>query len=171
MGVIGRPQPHHNFDGKILMKRVSKVKYISTRTTHNNFSHDAIVNSHIKMGEWRKLVDDTLTTPEDLKFLFLKSYGISEEILNRLEFFYKTKVGSRGNYKRVVLTENEEFRDVEIRTDDDKGELFRKININDLCVQVRCKLGDTIEEYCNCDISYMLGVMDEVGSAIRRSFH
>ena len=54
-----------------------------------------------------------------------------------------------------------------IRTDDDKGEVARKINIHDLRVQVRYELGDTIEEDCNCDSLYMLGLMDEVGSTIR----
>ena len=52
MGVVGRPIPYHNFDGKIFLERVSKKRYISKCTAHSNFSDDAIVNAEIKMGKW-----------------------------------------------------------------------------------------------------------------------
>ena len=65
--------------------------------------------------------------------------------------------------REFVINETEEFRNLVIRTGDDEGKLPRKININDLCARVRYKLGNTIEEDCNYDGTYMLGVMNEVG--------
>ena len=50
MGVVGRPLPHRNFDGKIFLERVSKRKFIQKCTAHTNFSDDTLVNNEIKNG-------------------------------------------------------------------------------------------------------------------------
>ena len=51
MAVVGRPQPHHKFNGNIFIRRVSKERYIGTSSSHTNFTHDAIMNDQIKKGD------------------------------------------------------------------------------------------------------------------------
>ena len=70
MGVVGRPVPHRNFDGRIFLERVSKRKYIQTCTSHTNFSDDALINGEIKKGKWRDLISDLHLTVLDIKQLF-----------------------------------------------------------------------------------------------------
>ena len=65
MGVVGRPIPHRDFDGKIFMERVSRTKLVATATAHTNFSDDALVNDAMKKGDWRHLVDNIADTVED----------------------------------------------------------------------------------------------------------
>ena len=38
MGIIGHPMPHHQFNGRIHIKRVSKTRYIQTYMAHKNVS-------------------------------------------------------------------------------------------------------------------------------------
>ena len=43
MGVVARPVANKNFDGKILLERVSKEEVLQRRSTNQNFSPDIIV--------------------------------------------------------------------------------------------------------------------------------
>ena len=97
MGIVGRPQRHRDFNGKILMRRVSKRRYITSLTAHTNFTDDAVLNAQIKEGEWRHLIDVTINTGDDLKMFIANTYELENEIVDRLEFFYRTKVGNKGN--------------------------------------------------------------------------
>ena len=49
MGVVGRPRPDKNFDGRIFLERISKTCTIKKRTTNQRFSNDDLINSEIKM--------------------------------------------------------------------------------------------------------------------------
>ena len=73
MGIVGRPCRHNNFNGKILMKRVSTKRYVRSLTSHTNFSDDGIINTQIKEGEWRDLVDLTMKTDEEFRYFFRKT--------------------------------------------------------------------------------------------------
>ena len=87
MGVVGRPVPHRNFDGRIFLERVSKRKYIQTCTFHTNFSDDALINGEIKKGKWRDLISDLHLIVLDIKQLFLLHYDLEDAVVDRLEFF------------------------------------------------------------------------------------
>ena len=67
MGVVGRPVPHRQFDGKIFMERVSETKFITKCTAHTNFSDDALINSEIKNGKWKEMIGDLHCNVSDLK--------------------------------------------------------------------------------------------------------
>jgi hypothetical protein len=54
MGVVGKPNNQHNFDGKIAMIRISRPHTIQRDTYHHNFHHDHHVNNLIKTN-WREL--------------------------------------------------------------------------------------------------------------------
>ena len=66
MGIVARPQKHHNFNGRILIRRVSKKYYRWTMTSHTNFFRC----SQIKDREWRQLVDTTIRMDENLRHFF-----------------------------------------------------------------------------------------------------
>ena len=66
IGVVSRPIPHRDFNGKIFMEWVSRTRYDITATVHTNFSDDALVDDAIKSGEWRQLVDNIVNALEDL---------------------------------------------------------------------------------------------------------
>ena len=100
IGVVARPIPHRSFNGKIFMERVSKTKCITSATSHTNFSDDALVNDAIKKGDWRELVDETVSTTDDLLQFIVESYHIDDSIADRIEFYYATKIGSSGNTKK-----------------------------------------------------------------------
>ena len=54
LGVVSRPIPHRNFDGRILIERVSVQTTVSKLTAHTNFSDDVLINSAIKRGSGKK---------------------------------------------------------------------------------------------------------------------
>ena len=62
MGVAGHSTPHLQFNGKIRIERVRKIRYIHKIMAHTNFSHDSLINSEMKHGNWRSLVNDDDTS-------------------------------------------------------------------------------------------------------------
>ena len=172
MGVVGRPIPHREFDGKIFMERVSRTKFVTTATAHTNFSDDALVNDAIKKGDWRLLVDDIAETVEDLSNLLTGSYNLEESIIDRLEFYYITKIGGNGNTKKVVLEDDDiSFKTKLVRVNNDKAVAPRLLTLNDVHVQVRNLIGDPVQIDCTCDSEYMTEAMKRVGESIRNAYH
>ena len=98
------------------MKQVSKSKYLTAATAHTNFSDDALINEQIKSGEWRSLIADAITI-DDLRQFFMTAYHLEDYILDRLEFFYVTKVGSNGNTKKIVIGDMDNYTEKVIRTE------------------------------------------------------
>ena len=86
LGVVTRPIPHRNFDGRILLERVSKQTTVSKLTTHTNFSDHILINSAIKKGEWKDLFQGNkeLTIGEIIDTISLY-YGLEEYISDRME--------------------------------------------------------------------------------------
>ena len=120
MDIIGRPQRHHDFNGKILMRRLSKRRYISSITAHANFTDDAVLNTQIKEGEWRHLIDVTIKTGDDLMFFFANIYELENEVVDRLEFFYCVNVGSKGKTKYILILQETDISMLKIQTEDEK---------------------------------------------------
>ena len=52
MGVVARPLPHRNFDGKIMLERVSEQVTVTRLGSYTNFADDTITNSTIRNEEW-----------------------------------------------------------------------------------------------------------------------
>ena len=172
MGVVGRPVPHRQFDGKIFLERVSKTKYITMCTAHSNFSDDALINAQIKNGEWRNLVADLHINISDLKILFDENYDLENAVIDRLEFFYVTKIGNKGNTKEVRIEDvDTNISRLKIRRHEQSNLPSDFILLKDINVKVRYKLGDEVEEDTSCDSEYMLSAMTRVGEAIRASYH
>ena len=141
-------------------------------TAHTNFSDDALVNAEIKNGEWRKLLADLHLQISDLKVLFHDNYDLDDAVMDRLEFFYVTKIGNNGNTKDVRIEDtNENISTLKIRRNDKTNLPSDFIVLSDISVKVRYQVGDEIEEDCSCDSEYMLLAMNRVGTAIRKAYH
>ena len=148
MGVVARPNEQRKFNGRIMLKRVSKSKIITKRTAHKNFSQDRLTNQMIKDGDWKQLIPADGMYISDLKDLFEESYQLEEYIMERLEFSILL-----ANRKRQVL--NDTY-------------LVTNENIE---VKVRHKVNDLVEEDCSCDSAFMSQAMREVGQRIRQEMH
>jgi len=93
MGVVARPRPEHNFDGTIMLKRVSKTQTVTRATSHHRFSDDIMVNYQIKTGDWRSLYVEGMKVG-DLSEVVVEAYNLDGYVADRLEFTYKTFVGT-----------------------------------------------------------------------------
>ena len=107
LGVVTRPIPHRNFDGRILLERVSKQTTVSKLTAHTNFSDDVLINSAIKKGERKDLFQGNkeLTVGEIIDTISLY-YGLEEYISDRMELSYTIYIGDKGNTKNIKLDNN-----------------------------------------------------------------
>ena len=108
----------------------------------------------------------------DLKQLFFVNYHLEDAVVDRLEFFYVTKIGKNGNTKNVKFDDEEVFLSTKnIRYESDSNLPSRTVIISDINVCVWNQIGDEVEEDTNCDSSYMIPAMDHVGKAIRKAYH
>ena len=172
MGVVARPIPHRNFNGKIFLERVSETKYVTSTTAHTNFSDDVIVNDDIEKGEWRDLMDETMTSVEDINLFIIQIYSLEEAVADRLELYYVTKTGNNGNTKKIVLEDNDLRVDTfQIITHDNKNMFPRSVVMTDINLHIRNIIGDLAQIDCMCDSEYMTDAMVRVGTAIRQAYH
>ena len=172
MGVVGRPIPHREFDGKIMLERVSEEVPITRLGSHTSFTDDAIANAMIRNGEWRILfspIEHILAI--DLISHVCEHYALDEAIGDRMEAFVTTFIGANGNTKEVVLALNSNIFDTHIRTDADKDLPDIPIQINDIKLRVRHLPGDVFERDCSCDSTYMATAMRRVGICMREKYH
>ena len=110
-------------------------------------------------------------TVSELKQIFYENYDLEEAIIDRLEFAFITKVGKQGNTKNVRIDDDGETVSIlRIRRNDDSNSPDSLLKLEDITVKVRQIIGDEIEEDASCDSKYMIGAMDRVGKAIRKSY-
>jgi len=168
MGVIARPRPEHNFDGKILPLRVSDVRQLTQATSNERFVDDAILNGMLKKGAWRELFHDGMTVSE-LRAVVCKNYQLEDSIGDRLTFSYSTYIGSSGNKNTKQLDDDIVITEVQFRKT--AANETTALSIDDISMLVRYKKGEYIKDDVNCDSAFMLKNIRTVGEAIRTSFH
>ena len=98
LGVIGRPRPEHNFDGKILLEMISKKSEVTQQRANQNFSDDALINSHVKDGQWKSLYVGGMICGE-LKKVVEEAYDLDKFVGDRLEFLFKQQIGEKVKEK------------------------------------------------------------------------
>ena len=106
MGVIACPHPDRDFDGKILMKRVSELKTAQRTTHYKNIVDNFEVNRSIHAG-WRSLCrgDESLDAGEALdKIQMTPAWEIDEQTREHLVLRYCAYTAS-GKRKWVTLKE------------------------------------------------------------------
>jgi hypothetical protein len=106
IGVIAEPDENQQFDGKILIERVSNERELTRTTSRNKFHHDRHINDALKPGEWKELYPDnpTILTSEFIR-LIADSYDLNEEMEDKLCLQYVTYI--RGVKQTITLGENE----------------------------------------------------------------
>lgn len=172
MRVVGRPLPHRQFIGKNFMERLSKKILISNCSSHTNFSNTALIISETKQGKWQNLLSDLLVNVSEIKTLFVESYDLDDTMIDRLQFVCSTKIGNKGNEKWVIIEDDDiHLNTKSIRRHKDIFLPSSALSIENLDVKVCNMIGDEVEEDSSCDSTYMLSVMDRVGTTIRLSYH
>ena len=114
LGVVARPQVRNNFNGKILLERISQQEKVKRNSTNQNFSDDVIINTQIKSGEWKQYYVDGLTCSE-FKVVIGATYGLEQFVIDRLELCYCTFIGDKGNNKWVSIKDHSDMKIEKIR--------------------------------------------------------
>ena len=107
LGVVAKPVPSKEFDGKIYLTRVSKTKVYQQRTHSKNFDDHAATNAMIWNGEWHSkesgLIVDGMTLG-DLRITLAKHYQLEEEVANLIVIkFYRKKKATSATRFRVKV--------------------------------------------------------------------
>ena len=84
-----------------------------------------------------------------------KTYNLEDAIIDRVEFFHKSKIGNNGNVKNVVVHFHQQVFAMNIRTQTCKKLPPCKVVINDIYMYARDRIGDTFENDCRCDSAFM----------------
>ena len=177
MGVIARPvNPMMRFlgrcrpgwmDGKIFLKRVSKMKVRKQASRHKKYVDCGLLNAMIKEGDWKNHYSDEMEmTVGDLLTIIENYYGIAVDC--RLCLSYKSLRRTKMGDTLLTIEENEDEL-IERQIKDENGTM-RALTIDDLDLSIYIKKGDEVEEDCSCDSVFMLATMDDIGKAIRNYF-
>lgn len=157
-------------NGKIFLRRVSKMKK-AKKTSYSQKLHTlGEVNDLLKGGAWKELYVDGMTVGELLDVI-VNFYDINDEVADRLCFRYETI--ARKNKKTCDLSYEEEdtkLEDLQMREMQGTTVTGRELTIQDLDLFVRTKKGDEVEVDCSCDSTFMLSVMRDVGVSVCNYF-
>lgn len=170
MGIVAPPVPEHDFDGKIMIKRVSK-KQKTNKVSHNQRFHDCyIINNDLKNGEWKTLYYSTGYSVALLFHNISMTYGLDAEIAENLVLSYDTYPGTTKTIVRLNATDAKQ--DMLDRTLREKGtNMERKLTLDDVTLYVHQPAGTETEVDVSCDSAFMASVTDEIGTQIRAKFH
>jgi hypothetical protein len=168
LGVVGNPNESHNFDGKIFLKRVSKVETVSRASMNQRFSVDVLVNESLQHGSWHELATTEATVEECLETV-AATYDLDEFVGERLVLTYTTFAGNLNKGSKKTLDGATKLGELGFRTREDGTQVA--IAVEDLEMFVSVRAGDVTEKDCSCDSSFMLETMPEVGLALRWAFH
>ena len=84
LGVVACPNPEHDFDSRVFLKRVSN-RVPAQRTSQNKkFSVDIDVNEEIKTEGWIECVSDNMKVAEALENIYI-NYDLDEFVFEQLE--------------------------------------------------------------------------------------
>ena len=150
MGVVANPEPEHNFDGKIFLKRICKEDTYKKLSDHQNFSDDASLNGQLKDGEWKQLVVGDDMKLSELRDSIALNYFIDN--VDKLVIRY-----SHGNQARYICTTGARIPEAD--------------RLDGYTLMVRNAKGDRRMVDVTCDSDFMKEVMPEVGKAIRDAYH
>ena len=173
MGVVSKPYPEHNFDGKIYIKRIATEKITPKNSYNQNLSNLYEINHQLKQGDWKFMFGDVpqdtsqynITVGEALE-LIVDLYDIQKG--DELCFSYKSHTNTGKSVKWVRLTSGFMLKDREIVT---SNGVRRSLKLEDLILHSNIKPGSTIVRDVTCDSKYMLENIDDIGQSIRTSFH
>lgn len=172
LGVVGNPQHDEegkiNFDGRIFMKRVSKVEKAGRKSHNQRFSDDVDVNSALQDGEWRSLAVNDMQV-EELLGLVATTYDLDEYVSSRLKLQYETTTPISKKTSKQDLGMNVNIGELGMRRKADGSPV--PLLLEDLKLVVAVEKDDMIDRDCTCDSEFMIKTMPEVGRALREKYH
>ena len=168
LGVVAAPNEDHNFDGRIMMKRISKRRKTTRASRNKNFSVDVMVNEILKDGEksWHRLFTEGMSVGELLDIIS-ETYDLDQFVAERLEMSYKAYT-TGGKEKRVVMESNDVIDEQRFTNEDNEEE---ELTLKHVEMNVFIERGEEVDEDVTCDSEFMLTTMPEVGQAIRECYH
>ena len=182
MGIVAPPEPAHDFDGKIMLRRICKWKQQAKWSYHSKFSDCPIVNYMIRSNHWHQLILST-TDPSfpnltsisiaEVSFWMEDAYGLDADVTDALVFSYKNFIKdstSKTPFKWIRLTQQDGYllhrRSIRPAVDAE----LRPLAITDIKVEVGVPSGTPVQKDISCDSDFMLDIIHEAGRAIRSSF-
>ena len=171
MGVVAKPEPEHDFDGKIDLIRVSQDKIVSRLSYSKQFSDVVVENETIKR-DWRRWVEASEyldeATVADIIDVVAGNGGLDQDVVDRLVLRYQS-CSLAGNKTWKVLDETDKVRNKKTRSG--AGQALRPLTLADLELSTCKRAGEIIQEDCSCDSTFMLRVMDGIGKKIREKYY
>ena len=73
--VFACTQDEHNFDGQIILERVSRAKVLTYASKNQTFTEYLYINKTIKKEEWRQFIGDSMTV-DKLKVKIQNKYSL-----------------------------------------------------------------------------------------------
>jgi hypothetical protein len=167
MGVVFQPQPEHDFDGKITMKRISRSRQLERDTYRvNKFHYNYHVNQLIMDGDWKNLHDDPTFTATELLTLVADYYELDDDVAEALCLRYVTHVGGERNRRTITMRGNETIPEIFITTLEGNQ---RALTIDDVTISCFYPRGSIIKEEVTCNSRFMLETMPTIGAKICRN--
>lgn len=165
MGVVARPCEANNNNGAIFFKRVSEMKPFQKTTYSTHLSDVARINQDLREHKWRDLIenDADIKTWGQLKEKIGLTYDLDDDITERLALKYYSgfrtdrKTGDKKPIPHYIKSDTYIFG---------PGEVV----LNNCALTACYEKGEEREVDCSCDSKFMLGVMDDVGKAIREAY-
>ena len=172
MGVVAPPDLENRFDGKIFMKRVSKQVKSKRLSYHTKFSDNYHINQLLRTEEWKSTCYMQDMCPRHLFESIKDTYNLDDCITYDLVCSYHTFKTVNSKQHQVVRVDRKELKQLlklDIRRS--VGGELSKLKLSDITLHVRVEAGSYYEKDINCDSTFMLGAIREVGQAIRDKMH
>ena len=167
LGIVERLIVHRNFDSCILLECASTQVTVTKLTANTNFSDDVNVKYTIKSGEWNiSFTDITGLSCSNIIGIVAEHCFLDYAIGDCIELTYCLFIRGGGNTKNVKLSHENILNTIYFRNNSVKALPEIQLDINDLMIKIRYKIGDVIERECTRDSAYILVAMRRVGVAI-----
>ena len=140
LGLVDRPIPEYNFDSKVLLKRICKIKPRQQAVTNKISTHDAAIDMHLNTGGWRDIYSRNSDMPfGDQVDIIPTTYDIEEDVAERLMFTYEIFVGENGNKKTKVIEYHQTLDQIMLRHEIDKQLPQRQLLLEDESIKFNTK--------------------------------
>lgn len=106
LGVIACPHPEKEFDGKLHMERVSRLKTLARMSRQKSFSDDVLINEELKAGGWREYHTDGMTFEDLLADVIIASYCLEADVAERLDFTYRVGTAIKSTQMHLVVADH-----------------------------------------------------------------
>lgn len=190
LGVVAAPNPEHEFDGKVFLRRVSEEKTYSRLTHVSGIVDEYRKNAGIHK-EWHRIFDDAANDNNDENATNNNDNNAADadadadvnsndltgqEVINKICEHYnlpeytKDKLALRysyttrgGNTSVKSCNKTKKISDHVTRA----GNNPQHLSIEGLTLAIFRNSGDTYEHDCSCDSVFMLRTMGDVAAALR----